>query len=203
MSIVHHTPISANGTRLFYRSNYVVQKGKVGGTYKGPLYIPPKGNDEKGFFRLLDPENVIAQIRLYRWFSKRYKLMQKEGADHFSGFIVKDGLMGELFHDSPSINKIRIGRLLRMIVQYDVNFQRNASEKTGFRTLMMWRWSHYLDFIYGLEHLMLLWIPRVASETGGVCDTEDDFLEELEVIQGANEMEDLEYVNEIITMGLF
>jgi hypothetical protein len=176
----------------------------VGGHYKGPLFIPPKKNEEKGAFRLLDPDNVLAQLRLYKWFWKKYKeLKADEERDHYSGYILKDQLMREIFHDAPSVNKVRIGKLLRMLVQYDVNFQKNPSAATGNRTLMLWRWSHPLEFAYGLEYLMELWVPAVTRANNGKCDTDQDFLEELEIMQGQSEEDDHRYIEDIMRHNIF
>lgn len=202
MSINLIRPITADGVRLFYRSNYDVRSGMVGGHYRGPLFIPPKGNDQKGLFRLLDPDNVLAQIRLYRWFSEEYERDQKRGDGNFSNLILKDDLMGQCFEGVP-MSKHRIGRMLRMIVQYETNFQKNRSPKTGNRALMYWRWTHPLDVVYGLEHLMATWLPRVVKADGGKCETTEDLIEEFQVLLDQEQEEDHELVAMILEKKLY
>jgi hypothetical protein len=193
MSIKHHTPIEADGIRLFYRTDYDVRKGNVGGHYRGPLFIPPKSNEGKGLFRLLDPDNVVAQMRLYRWFIAEHKRDLRRADGNFSGMILKDDLMQQCFDDWPSANKHRVGRLLRLIVQYETNFQ-NRSADGG----MFWRWTHALDVVYGLEHLMLCWLPKVIEEDGGTVKTAEDYMEELEIIRGQTKEEDRELISTIL-----
>lgn len=198
MSIKHHTPVEADGIRLFYRTEYDIRKGNVGGHYRGPLFIPPKSNDGKGLFRLLDPDNVVAQMRLYRWFLGEYARDKKRADGNFSGMILKDDLMGQCFDDWPSANKHRVGRLLRLIVQYETNFQ-NRSAEGG----MYWRWAHALDVVYGLEHLMLTWLPRVVEADDGTCKTAEDYKEELEIIQHQTKEEDRQLVSTILENKLY
>lgn len=201
MRLKHITPIAEDGSRLFYRTHYDAQRGKVGGHYRGPIFIPPRGNDEKGLFRLLDPDNVIAQLRLYRWFHReRSKIRRAEGTD-FSGLMLKEEMMEDCFADSPTVTKVRVGRLLRLIVQYETNFQRNARGQVP--TQMFWRWSHPGDIIYGLEHLMLLWLPRVVEADGGSCASAEEFAEELEIIQGQTSEEDGDLVTTVLDRKLF
>lgn len=197
MQIVHHTPIEADGKRLFYRTTYDVRRGNVGGHYKGHAFIPPKSNDGKGLFRLMDPDNVMAQMRLYRWFIAEYDRDLKRDDGNFSGMIQKDDLMRQNFTDWPSANKHRVGRLLRLIVQYETNFQ-NRSPEGG----MFWRWNHPLDVVYGLEHLMLTWIPMLVEADGGTCDTDEDFKEELEVIKHQTKEEDRELVATVLNLKI-
>ena len=198
MSITLHTPIEADGIRLFYRTTYDIRKGNVGGHYRGPLFIPPKSNDGKGLFRLLDPDNIVAQMRLYRWFLAEDARNRKRADGNFSGLILKDDLMGQNFDDWPSANKHRVGRLLRLIVQYETNFQ-NRSAEGG----MFWRWTHALDVVYGLEHLMLTWLPRVIEADGGSVKTVEEYKEELEIIQGQTKEEDRDLIATILDKKLY
>lgn len=198
MSFTHHTPVEADGIRLFYRSHYDIRQGNVGGHYRGHAFIPPKSNDGKGLFRLLDPDNVMAVMRLYRWFHGEYERDIKRADGNFSGMIQKDDLMGQCFADWPSANKHRVGRLLRLIVPYETNFQ-NRSAKGG----MFWRWSHPLDMIYGLEHLMFTWLPRVIEADGGTCSTDEEFKEELEIIRFQTKEEDHAFVDMILDKKLY
>lgn len=198
MSFKHHTPPEADGIRLFYRTTYDIRKGNVGGHYNGPMFIPPKSNEGKGLFRLLDPDNVMAQMRMYRWFLAEYDRARNSGYSNFSGMIFKDDLMKQCFEDWPSANKHRVGRLLRLIIQYDTHFQNRATDNGG----MCWRWIHALDVVYGLEHLMHTWLPRVIEADGGSCSTADEYKEELEIIQGQSEEEDRELVFMILRKKL-
>ena len=184
--------------RLFYRTSYDVRQGNVGGHYRGPMFIPPKSNEGKGLFRLLDPDNVVSQMRLYRWFLAEYKRDQKRNDGNWSGMILKDDLMRQCFDDWPSANKHRVGRLLRLIVQYETNVQ-NRSAEGG----MYWRWTHALDMVYGLEHLMLTWLPRVIEADGGTCETAEEYKEELEIIQGQTREEDRELIATILEKKLY
>lgn len=193
MQITHHTPPEADGKRLFYRTQYDVRTGRVGGHYRGPLFIPPRGNEDKGLFRLADPDNVYAQFRLYRYFHERYKNGEQEG------LIEKNELMQRLFLDVPSVNKVRVGRLLRLILPYEPGFQKNRAKSTGGRNVMMWRWSHCLEVVYGLEHLMLQWLPKFVNADDGQCCTTEDFAEELEIIRDQTLREDHDIVSVIMT----
>lgn len=67
---------------------------------------------------------------------------------------------------------------------------------------MFWRWQHPLEIVYGLEHLMLLWLPRVVIADGGQCSSVDDFLEELEIIRDQPPEEDRELIDMIIRTGV-
>lgn len=191
MSFNHTTPIKADGVRLFYRTKYNVQNGMVGGHYKGPIFIPPKNNSEKGLFKFAESSNVIAQICLYRWFLKEYERVLKRSNGVFSGSILKEDLMGQCFEEWPNVNKHRVGRLLRLIIQYETNFQRNRHEDRP--TQMFWRWTHPLDIVYGIEHLMAIWLPKVILADGGSCSTDEEFQEELEIIrdQTTEEIDDM------------
>lgn len=202
MYFTHVTPIQSNGKRLFYRSDYQPQKGTVGGHYVGPLYLPPRENSEKGLFRLLNIENVIVQLRLYRWFWNHYKCFEERGEKVFGNCINKKLLMREWFPDHPEISTIRVGRVLRMLVQYETNFQVNKS-RTKKETEMKWRWSHPLEFVYSLEHLMALWLPRVIKADGGSCDTHEEYLEELEVLKNQTMEEDNLLVEVILRNRLY
>lgn len=195
MQITHHTPPEADGKRLFYRTQYDVRAGRVGGHYRGPLFIPPRGNADKGLFRLADPDNVYAQFRLYRYSHKRHA--DTRGGD-YSGAIEKNELMERLFWDTPSVNKVRVGRLLRLILPYEPNFQKNPAKSTGGRNVMMWRWSHSLEIVYGLEHLMLQWLPKFVNADDGQCHTAEDFAEELEIIRDQTLQEDHDIVSAIV-----
>lgn len=195
-------PIVADNRRLYYRTDYDVQFGRVGGHYRGPQFIPSHGNGEKGLFRLMDPDNVIAQLRLYRWFLEEYERCRKAKASDFSGMIAKDDLMKQCFDDYPSVGKARVGRLLRLIVQYETNFQQNRAPSTGNKVIMNWRWSHCMDIAYGLEYLMLMWLPAVVEADGGQCKTDTDFLEEMEVIRYQTKEEDRQLVSTILEKRL-
>jgi len=200
MSFRHIRPAEANGVRLFYRTNYDVRKGKVGGHYRGAMFIPPKNNDEKGLFRVMDPDNVMACMRLYRWFLAEHERNVKRADGVWSGMIQKDDLMSQCFPDWPSANKHRVGRLLRLILPYEVNFQTNRSDKVNSQ--MHWRWTHALDVAYGLEHVMTLWLPRAIEADGGSVKTAEDYMEELEIIQGQTKEEDRELVSTILNNKL-
>lgn len=201
MQIKHHTAPEADGARLYYRTSYDVRKGKVGGHYRGPTFIPPKMNGEKGLFRILDTDNVLCQLRLYRHFSRMYR-DRKDKGEEMSGLVLKDNLMSKCFYDSPQVTKVRVGRLLRLILPYEPNFQRNPSESTGWRSLMFWRWQHPLEITYGLEHLMILWLPRLVESDGGECRTSEDFLEELEIIRDQPPADDRELIDMIVKTGI-
>lgn len=202
MSVKLIRPAMSGTQRLYYRTHYTVLRGRVGGHYKGATFIPPKDNDEKGLFRLLDPDNVLACLRLYRWFHREHERNQNRGDNNFSGLIEKDDLMHQCFPDAPQISKVRIGRLLRLIVQYETNFQQNPGKLTGFRTIMNWRWCHTLEMIYGLEHLMSLWLPRVIIADGGKVESADDLDEEFEVIRDQSPEEDVALVQVVIDRKL-
>jgi len=112
--------------------------------------------------------------------------------------IQKDDLMGQCFPDWPSANKHRVGRLFRLIVQYETNFQ-NRSAEGG----MFWRWTHPMDIVYGLEHLMLTWIPRYLEADDGSCESAEEYMEELEIIRGQTKEEDRELVSTILRLKLY
>lgn len=203
MTFIHITPISADKQRLFYRVHYEIQKGRVGGYYKGPTYIPPKGNKDKGLYRLLEIDNVTAVIRLYRFFTTEYRIMKERGEEYFDGYVLKNDLMWVCFSDCPTITKSRVGRLLRMVVPYHTNFQQNPGKGNDFKGQMFWRWSHPLDISLGLEHLMTLWLPQVIKADGGKCETAEDFKEELEVLLGQNAEDDYALTSVIINKRLY
>lgn len=182
----YHTPVMVDGKRLFYRKDYDVHKGTVAGFYNGRMFIKPKETSVKGRFRLLEPSNVITQIRLYRWFIKLYMGQKDNGAAIFSGDVEKNEFVEECFWDYPNITKRRVGRLLRMVTQYQVSTQKRVSGKS----MMCWRWGHPLDIAYGLEHLILTWLPRVVEADGGSCKTSEEYKEELEVLQNQGWPED-------------
>lgn len=201
MSINLIRPAEADGVRLFYRTRYDVRKGMIGGHYRGPLFIPPKSNSEKGLFRIMEPDNIMAQLRLYRWFLEEYERDKKRGDGNFSGLILKDDLMRQCFPDWPTANKHRVGRLLRLLVQYETNFQKNPSKENP-RSQMFWRWTHPLDIVYGIEHLMVTWLPTAIEADGGTVKTTEDYMEELEIIQGQTKEEDRELISTILNNKL-
>jgi hypothetical protein len=200
MSIKLTRPIAADGVRLYYRTKYDIREGMVGGHYRGHMFIPPKNNSEKGLFRLMDPDNVMTCIRLYRWFLKEYERVKLRADGNWSGLIQKDDLMNQCFQDWPSVGKHRVGRLLRLIVQYETNFQRNRTDKMA--TQMFWRWTHPLDIVYGLEHLMLTWLPKVVKADDGSCETIDDLMEEFEILRDQTKEEDHALIEMILEKNL-
>jgi len=165
------------------------------------MYIPPKSNDGKGLFRIMDPDNVMACMRLYRWFLEEHERNVKRDDGVYSGMIQKDDLMRQCFPDWPTANKHRVGRLLRLVLPYEVNFQTNRSDKTNSQ--MYWRWTHALDIAYGLEHVMALWLPIYVEASGGSCSTAEEYMEELEIIRGQTKEEDLDLVAEILEKKLY
>jgi len=186
--------------RLFHRTTYDLQRGRVGGHYRGPQFIP--SGEDKGLFRLLDPDNVIAQLRLYKWFYREFERRDEAKAD-FSGMVRKDDLMHQCFQDYPSVSKVRVGRLLRMIVQYETNFQQNPGKHTNGQTVMNWRWCHSLEIVYGLEYLMALWLPDAIEADNGSCSNEEEFNEELEIIRTQSKEEDRDLVAAILRNKLY
>jgi len=131
-------------------------------------------------YNATDPLNALAQIRLYRWFVRL-----PESAEQM---VPKDWLMGQLFPDTPLVKKERIGRILTMCLQYHPNFQRNAQKATEGRNVQYWRWSHPLDVVYGLEYLMLTWLPSYVE-----VNNSDDMQGELDVFAGQTPQDDLEF----------
>lgn len=202
MSIKLVRPFEQDGIRLFYRSYYAEANGYVGGKFVGHSYVKPKERTN-GNYRLLEVGNVMAQVRLYRWFVKEYERAKKKEPLVLSGMILKQDLMKQCFSDQPIVHTRRVGRLLRMIVQYDVNFQRNARASTNFQAEMYWRWPTPVDFIYGLEHLMKFWLPGYVKADGGTCETTEDLLEEFELLVHQSEDEDIKMVNTIIDRRLY
>lgn len=161
--------------RLFYRTEFETDGHVINGRYEGDIFI--KAKNPNGCINLDNPANARAQIRLYRWFYHWNK-----NSDEPSGMILKDELMRTLFEDFP-MSKIRVGRILHLVVLYDLSFQQNRRESNGFKNLQFWRWSHALEICYGLEHLMRVWLPRVINYDGGECRTTDDLKEEFEILR--------------------
>lgn len=182
MAFTHITPQIVDGTRLFYKSDWKVNKGK-------------------GLYRSTDPSNVLAQIRLYRYFSNQ---------PHTFGLVNKDDLMQELFADVmhrteiiiDPLNKHRVGRILRMCVPYRVNFQRPA-RSNNWTNQQLWRWANSLEIVYGLEHLMMLWLPRTIIADGSSCHTDAEYNEELEILRQQTPTEDLELVQSLIERKIY
>ena len=193
-----NTPIVKYDQRLFYRTEYEVFNGRTGGYYNGPIYhrVDVRSNN---LFVLREPNNVLCQLRMYRWMRKAWEHRDKT-LDHkekrkpgsFSECVLKDELCLQLFTDSPRVTKSRIGRMLRMVVPYETNFQRNRSPSTGGENLMFWRWCHYLEIVYGLEHLMVRWLPEISE-----LSTQDEWDEEMRLIRDSRPEEDYDLVAEI------
>jgi len=183
MQITHKTPKTVGDLRLHYRDQYNPVKNKVGGYYEGPIFILGDPREKRGMHAVFDPKNIIAEVRLYQWFNKEAKRSPS------SGFISKKVLVEHLFEDFPSVLSPRVGRILRMILPYSPHKQVNPT-KTDPNSYYCWRWAHPLEIVYGLEHLMLLWVPRVAKEMGSPCETHKDFLEELAVLKDQGRDED-------------
>lgn len=127
-----------------------------------------------------DPMNAFVQIRLYRWFSA----LESDHAQQ----VVKDWLCQHLFADTPLVKKQRVGRIVQMCVQYPTNFQQNPSEATGGRNLQLWRWGHHLDMVYGLEYLMLNWVPYYSD-----VSTAEEYESELAIFRDASNSDDMEF----------
>ena len=201
MSIKHTTASRLDNHRLHYREHYEVKFKMVGGHYKGDLFIPPKAGTTKGLHRLYDTDNILAEIRLYRFMVKSYQSMEK--TEDMSGMVEKVVLMNHLFEDAPTITKTRVGRLLRLILPYHPNFQQNPLKKhDNPRTVMNWRWTHPADVIFGLEHLMVLWLPVYVNSDGGNCRTGEDYSEELQVLVDQSPKEDFHLIQRMVTLGL-
>lgn len=135
-----------------------------------------------------DPANAFAQMRLYRWF-------QNLSQDSIQ-MIEKDRLMYLLFSDTNLVTKSRVGRILSMILQYPTNFQKNPCLTTGYRNIQLWRWGHRLEVIYGLEYLMLSWIPWAIPE---ITDA-GAYREELKFIVETDPSQDLEQLRNLIQL---
>ena len=200
MEFKHITPTTLDGTRLFYRSDWNICRGLIGGHYTGQVFIPPKNNSDKGLFRPAEPSNVIAQIRLYRYFYDEYNQSKKTNSINFSGLVDKDELMTKLFDE---VTKHRVGRLLRMCVPYRVNFQRPALRSNNWTNQQFWRWAHPLDIAYGLEHLMTLWLPRLTIANDGKCSTDAEYNEELEILRQQTPAEDLDLIQSVIERQIY
>ena len=180
-------PVTNHGQRLFYRTFYEVENRRTGGHFVGPVYHRPSRKNKGNMFCLDDPNNALCQMRLYRWMTRSYEQRVEELAESerrkagaFSHAILKDDLHHRLFSDVPKVTKQRIGRILRMVVPYEISFQQNRSPATGGQNLMYWRWCHFLEIAYGVEHLMLQWLPELSD-----IRTPEDWEEEMQIIRDA------------------
>lgn len=172
-------PAEVDGTRLFYRTKH---------EYNPRQYNP------------FDPLNVLVQMRLYRRFLQEHERALETG--EFGNLIEKDRLMELVFPDQPRVKKQRVGRILRFCIQYEPGFQKNPAEATGWKSRFYWRWNHPLDIVYGLEYLMLSWLPTVVNADDGECNTAEDYAEELEVIRDQDAEEDEALLQLIMEKGL-
>lgn len=179
MAIQHHRPPEADGKRLFYRTQHTFSRQK---------------------FNPFDPDNITVMLRMYRWSLAEYEREQKIG--EFGGMILKDDLMRYVFPDCPNVKKQRVGKVLRLCIQYEPGFQRNPAKSNGWKNEFFWRWNHALDLVYGLEFLMLSWLPRVVEADGGECRTAEDFAEELEVIRDQTKEEDDALIDAVLRSRL-
>lgn len=172
-------PAEAEGTRLFYRTKH---------DYNPRQYNP------------FDPLNVLVQMRLYRRFLQEAERARETG--EFGNLIEKDHLMNLVFFDQPRVKKQRVGRILRFCIQYEPGFQRNPAEATGWKNRFYWRWNHPLEIVYGLEYLMLGWLPAVVNADDGSCNTAEEYEEELEIIRDQDEEDDDKLLKVIMEKGL-
>lgn len=142
----------------------------------------PKYNKKK--YNPRDPENMIIQVRLMRW----------AASEEFTNVAEKNWLTGKILPDVPMPSKTRIGRILSSALPYRCNFQRNPGPGTGGRNLQFWRWQHPLEIQYGMEYMILEWLPDfVALVSNGAesVETGEQFEEELQILMDQTYDEDL------------
>lgn len=151
--------------------------------------IRPKYNPNS--YTVMDPDNILTQLRLYRYFRSR--------ADSDPRLILKDQFMEECFVDSPQITKSRVGKIFKMIMPYKIHFQRNPSKQTGGVAQTLYKWRHPRELQYGLEFLILEWLPYYIEQTSNDrIHTTEYFREELEILYGQNWKEDQDMVEDMI-----
>lgn len=196
-------PQVVNNTRLFYRPFFQMDGYKLFGYFKGSVYIGPKEGKKSTPYNSVEMYNALVQLRLYRFFyelNEEYMQLNPQ-PDIFSGMILKDQLMKTLFDDCNQVSKFIVGRLFRMLAQYETNAQKNPSSVKHTGNQQFWKWAHPLDFVYGLEHLMSYWLPDVIEADGGSCRSVEDYEEELEIIRGQSKADDMEFISAMVRNG--
>lgn len=163
-------PTEVNGKRIYYNQT-------------------PKFNPKT--YTVFDPDNVLTQIKLYRYFRSR--------AVSDPVIITKDQFMEDVFSSHPQITKLRVGKIFKMIMPYKIHFQRNPSKQTGGVAQTLYKWRHPKELQYGLEFLILTWLPYFIEEVSDdVINTAKLFIEELDILYDQTPKEDSTLVNEII-----
>lgn len=138
---------------------------------------------------LRDPLNMVVQLRLYRW----------SASNDFQDCIQKDHLIQRLFSDVPDVTKVRVGRLLRDVLQYEPGFQRNPGKANGPVSTFWWRFQHPLELHYGVERLITSWLEDfniLVNPDDEPIDTEQRMMEELQCLVDQDPGDDIEFFME-------
>lgn len=138
-------------------------------------------------YTVFDPDNILTQIKLMRYFRNR-KITDLR-------IVTKDQFMEDVFCDHPQITKLRVGRIFKIVMPYRIHLQRPKA--------VSYKWRHPKELQYGLEFLILTWLPYFIEQVSGdKISIAETFIEELDILYEQTPKEDETLINEIITRGM-
>lgn len=180
MELKHTTPKKHNQQILCYMSEHKVKEGLI-----------HVNDNPHNRFRVFKKENILITIRLYRWFCNEYLRLLKNRPTHWAGYVDRTLLLEQCQLPISNYERIRVGRILHLILQYHPH----GKKKIPFskKKAHCWKWSHPLEIIYGLEHLIVLWLPNAKN-----IATHQDFLVELENLRKQSFEEDEILINQLL-----
>lgn len=153
---------------------------------------PKKLNGQMLFFRedgadrirVRDPENMLVQIRLYRWAT----------AENVHRRLTADELLRELVPEDVPITKYRVGRILNNATLYDPKVQLWTKDR-AFKYIG-YTWANPLDLKYGVEAMIAEWYPEFAllvEPSRDPITTTEALLAELEELRQQSPEDDIEF----------
>lgn len=167
-------PAQINNTRLYY--------------HQTPQFNPKT-------YTIYDPDNILTQIKLFRYF--------RDKSESDPRVINKDQFMEDVFAEHPQISKLRVGRIFKIVMPYRIHLQRNPNKKNNHTAETLYQWRHPKELQYGLEFLILTWLPYfIERVSGDKVKTEEEFIDELDILYDQTPREDLTLINEIIDRGM-
>lgn len=130
----------------------------------------------KNRFTPTTPQNVFAQIVLYRWLCRN--------KDNKINILATD--ITQALFPSGEVSKVRLGRLLQAVVPYN--------PRHGGR----WRFPTLYDPLFGLEHMMRHWLTLDETQVRLPMIVRDPIVDSDTYIQALNDLLVVGQPNEIV-----
>lgn len=135
---------------MLYLNPYQPQRSLSSPLTGNDLYYRTHINLRMMGYNVFHNENILTQMKLYRW---------AKSEDYANGIAIAD-LHSYLFSTDIGVSKRRLGQTIKQAVAYDPCLLKGKT-KNNDKPRQLYVFSEQHDLIFGLEWMICMWLTKI------------------------------------------